>query len=136
MNESKLKPEPPAGIKEPPHTVEGIIKELGPGLIVAGAVVGSGELIATTATGARSRFHLMWLIIIGCLIKVFVQVEMGRFAICSGQTSLEGMSKVPGPRIGPANWVLWFWLATIIVTTGQLGGIVGGVGQALSISAP
>lgn len=127
---------PPEGVKEPPHTVEGILKELGPGLIVAGAVVGSGELIATTATGAEAGFQLMWLIIIGCLIKVFVQVEMGRFAICSGQTSLEGMSKVPGPRIGPANWVLWFWLATIIVTTGQLGGIVGGVGQALSISAP
>ena len=129
-------PDPQPGIKEPPHTVEGILKELGPGLIVAGAVVGSGELIATTATGAEAGFYLMWLIIIGCLIKVFVQVEMGRFAICSGQTSLEGMSKVPGPRIGPANWVLWFWLATIIVTTGQLGGIVGGVGQALSISAP
>ncbi|MGB0583034.1 MAG: Nramp family divalent metal transporter [Limisphaerales bacterium] len=129
-------PAPPEGIKDPPHTPEGIAKELGPGLIVAGAVVGSGELIATTSLGAEAGFYLMWLIIVGCLIKVFVQVEMGRFAICSGQTSLEGMSKVPGPRIGPANWVLWFWLATIIVTTGQLGGIVGGVGQAMAISAP
>lgn len=124
------------GIKEPPRTMEGIVKELGPGLIVAGAVVGSGELIATTATGAEAGFYLMWLIIIGCLIKVFVQVEMGRFAICSGQTSLEGMAKVPGPRIGPANWVLWFWLVTITVSTVQLGGIIGGVGQALAISAP
>lgn len=135
MSETE-KPKPVAGVKDPPHTPEGIVKELGPGLIVAGAVVGSGELIATTTLGAEAGFHLMWLIIVGCLIKVFVQVEMGRFAICSGQTSLEGMSKVPGPRIGPANWVLWFWLATIIITTGQLGGIVGGVGQALAINAP
>jgi Mn2+/Fe2+ NRAMP family transporter len=127
---------PPAGVKEPPHTTEGILRELGPGLIVAGAVVGSGELIATTATGAEAGFWLMWLIIIGCVIKVFVQVEMGRYVICTGQTSLAGMSKVPGPRIGPANWVLWFWLATILVSTAQLGGIVGGVGQALAISAP
>lgn len=127
---------PPDGVKEPPHTVEGIVKELGPGLIVAGAIVGSGELIATTATGAEAGFWLMWLIILGCVIKVFVQVEMGRFAICTGETSLAGMSKVPGPRIGPANWVLWFWLATIVVTTGQLGGIVGGVGQALAIAKP
>ncbi|MBG89126.1 MAG: transmembrane Mn(2+) transporter [Verrucomicrobiales bacterium] len=105
-------------------------------MIVAGAVVGSGELIATTATGAEAGFYLMWLILIGCLIKVFVQVEMGRYAICTGETSLKGMSEVPGPRIGRANWVLWFWLLTIVVTTGQLGGIVGGVGQSLAISTP
>jgi Mn2+/Fe2+ NRAMP family transporter len=127
---------PPEGTREPPHTVEGIVKELGPGLIVAGAVVGSGELIATTATGAESGFYLMWLIILGCLIKVFVQVEMGRYAICTGETSLKGMSEVPGPRIGKVNWVLWFWLVTITVTTAQLGGIIGGVGQALAISTP
>ncbi len=126
----------PAGTREPPHDLEGTLLELGPGLITAGAIVGSGELIATTATGAEAGFYFMWLIIVGCLIKVFVQVEMGRFAICTGQTSLEGMSQVPGPRIGKANWVLWFWLATIIVTTAQLGGIVGGVGQALAIGAP
>ena len=136
MSEETESKQAPEGIKEPPRTVEGIVKELGPGLIVAGAVVGSGELIATTATGAEAGFYLMWLIIVGCMIKVFVQVEMGRFAICSGKTSLEGMSKVPGPRIGPANWVLWFWVVTIIVTTAQLGGIVGGVGQALAISKP
>ncbi len=130
------KKSPPEGTREAPHTVEGILKELGPGLIVAGAVVGSGELIATTATGAEAGFYLMWLILIGCLIKVFVQVEMGRYAICTGETSLKGMSEVPGPRIGRANWVLWFWLLTIVVTTGQLGGIVGGVGQSLAISTP
>ena len=43
------------GIKEPPRKLGGILKELGPGLIVAAAVVGSGELIATTATGAPGR---------------------------------------------------------------------------------
>lgn len=126
----------PEGTKEPPHTCMGVVKELGPGLIVAGAVVGSGELIATTLIGAEAGFYLMWLIIIGCVIKTFMQVEMGRFAICTGMTSLEGMSKVPGPRIGQANWVLWFWLVTILMTTAQLGGIIGGVGQALAVSIP
>ena len=124
------------GIRTPPATVKGILKELGPGLIVAGAVVGSGELIATTATGAEAGFVLLWLILIGCMIKVFVQVEVGRYVIVTGKTTLTGMSEVPGPRVGRTNWVLWFWIATIIVTTFQLGGIVGGVGQALSISAP
>ena len=123
-------------IKEPPRSIGGILKELGPGLIVAAAVVGSGELIATTATGAQAGFYLLWLIIIGCIIKVFVQVEIGRFAITTGKTSLEGMQMVPGPKIGKVNWVLACWLCMIIATTFQMGGIVGGVGQSLAISLP
>lgn len=124
------------GIKEPPRKLGGILKELGPGLIVAAAVVGSGELIATTATGAQAGFYLLWLIIIGCIIKVFVQVEIGRFAITTGKTSLEGMQMVPGPRIGKVNWVLGCWLCMIIATTFQMGGIVGGVGQSMAMSIP
>ena len=123
-------------IKNPPKSIGGILKELGPGLIVAAAVVGSGELIATTATGAQAGFYLLWLIIIGCIIKVFVQVEIGRFAITSGKTSLEGMQMVPGPRIKKVNWVLACWLCMIIATTFQMGGIVGGVGQSLAMSIP
>jgi Mn2+/Fe2+ NRAMP family transporter len=124
------------GIRKPPTTVSGILKELGPGLIVAAAVVGSGELIATTATGAAAGFYLLWLIIIGCVIKVFVQVEVGRYAIVNGKTSLEGMAIVPGPRIGKVNWVLACWLCMIVATSFQMGGIVGGVGQSLSLTLP
>jgi len=123
-------------IRNPPKSIGGILKELGPGLIVAAAVVGSGELIATTATGAQAGFYLLWLIIIGCIIKVFVQVEIGRFAITTGKTSLEGMQMVPGPRIKKVNWVLACWLCMIIATTFQMGGIVGGVGQSLAMSIP
>ena len=49
-----------------------------PGLVIAGSIVGSGELIATTATGAEAGFWLLWLIIVGCVIKVFVQVEFNQ----------------------------------------------------------
>ena len=35
-------------VEEPPVRVGGILLRLGPGLIIAGSIVGSGELIATT----------------------------------------------------------------------------------------
>lgn len=114
----------------------GTLKELGPGLIVAGGIVGSGELIATTATGAEAGFWLMWIIIVGCIIKVFVQVEIGRYVILTGKTALEGINALPGFKIKGAHWIAWFWLAMFITSTAQQGGIVGGVGQALSISVP
>ncbi len=125
------------GIEDPPTTPVGILKRLGPGLIVAGSIVGSGELIATTMVGAEAGFSLMWIIIIGCVIKVFTQVELGRYSIITNETTMAGLNRVPGPSLGKhGNWLVWFWFAMFIVSLGQLGGIVGGVGQALSISAP
>lgn len=121
--------------REPPTTVRGILRQLGPGLIIAGSIVGSGELIATTSVGAEAGFVLMWLIIIGCVIKVFVQIEFGRFTITSGRTTLDGLNEVPGPRMR-VNWICWFWLIFIVVALIQLGGIIGGVGQALAIQQP
>jgi|TARA_B110000037_G_scaffold209198_2_gene258137 Mn2+/Fe2+ NRAMP family transporter len=124
------------GTRPAPTTAKGVAKELGPGLIVAGAVVGSGELIATTATGSEAGFWLMWLIIIGCLIKVFVQVELGRYVILTGKTTLQGITGLPGWKPRGTHWIAWFWLLMIIAATGQMGGIIGGVGQALSIAVP
>ena len=127
----------PATPVDPPHTPLRILRAVGPGLIVAGSIVGSGELIATTKTGAEAGFSLLWLIILGCVVKVFAQIELGRYAIISGKTTLRALDEVPGPRVGRrGNWLVWYWLLMWMASISQLGGIVGGVGQALAISAP
>ncbi|HUG93081.1 MAG TPA: divalent metal cation transporter [Planctomycetaceae bacterium] len=123
------------GMLAPPTSLGGILKRLGPGLIIAGSIVGSGELIATTKTGAQAGMSLLWLIIIGCLIKVFVQIELGRYTISHAETTLVALDRVPGPRL-KVNWIVWFWLGMMLVGIGQLGGIVGGVGQSLALSLP
>jgi len=124
-------------VQEPPIDVRGILLRLGPGLIIAGSIVGSGELIATTKTGAEAGFWLLWLIIIGCVIKVFVQVELGRDAIVRGKTTMEALSEVPGPRVaGRGNWLIWYYFVMFLASAAQLGGIIGGIGQAMAISAP
>ncbi|MEX0866607.1 MAG: Nramp family divalent metal transporter [Pirellulales bacterium] len=119
-------------IREPPTSLAGILRQVGPGVIIAAAIVGSGELIATTAVGAEAGFTLLWLIIIGCVIKVFAQIEFGRYAIVNSRTTMDGLNEVPGPR-WRVNWVCWFWLVFTAVALAQLGGIIGGVGQALAI---
>ena len=122
---------------DPPRSPLTVIRCIGPGLIVAGSIVGSGELIATTKTGAEAGFTLLWLILLGCVVKVFTQIELGRYAIISGKTTLRALDEVPGPRIkGRGNWLVWYWLVMWVAGISQLGGIVGGVGQAMAISAP
>ncbi len=111
-----------------------ILKELGPGLIIAGSIVGSGELIATTLMGAACGFWLMWLIIIGCVIKVFTQLEIGRYTVLTGRTTLEGLSTLPGFKLGGMHWIIWFWLAVLIIGLGQSGGMVGAIGQAVGMT--
>jgi Mn2+/Fe2+ NRAMP family transporter len=122
-------------IQEPPTSFGGIFRKLGPGLIIAASIVGSGELIATTKTGAQAGISLLWLIVIGCVIKVFVQIELGRVAISQGETTLTSLNRVPGPRL-VVSWIIWYWLIMMIVGFGQLGGIIGGVGQAMALARP
>ena len=126
--------------QEPPLRLSGILRKLGPGLIMAGGIVGSGELIAATRTGAQAGFIFLGLIIFGCVIKCFTQVEMARHAIIQGETTLSLLNRLPGPRICrgsfSGNWIVLFWAFTMIFGFGQLGGIVGGVGQAMAIAMP
>jgi len=122
-------------IENPPQTLGGILRRLGPGLIIAASIVGSGELIATTKTGAEAGFTLLWLILLGCVIKLFAQIEFGRYTITEGRTTIDGMNQVPGPR-WRVNWLVWYWLIMFSCSTGQLGGIVGVVGQSLAIPFP
>src|SRR5436190_11671334 len=90
-------------VETPPTSILGILSRLGPGLIIAGSIVGSGELIATTLTGARAGFTLLWLIVIGCVIKVWVQVELGRYTMASGNTTMQAINQTPGPAITLAS---------------------------------
>ena len=128
-------PRSPADARPAPTRFARMLREVGPGVIIAGTIVGSGELIATTKVGAQAGVALLWLIVAGCLIKVFVQVELGRDAVARGRTTLEALDTVPGPRL-KVGWVVWLWALMMVTTVGQLGGIVAGVGQALALSVP
>jgi Mn2+/Fe2+ NRAMP family transporter len=125
----------PAQTREAPTTLRASLRYLGPGMVVAAGLVGSGELIATTKAGAQAGIALLWVIIIGCVIKVFVQIELGRYTVSNNETTLSALNRVPGPRLG-ANWLLWLWLIMMTTTYGLLAGILGGVGQALAMTLP
>ncbi len=125
-----------ADIQDPPSSISRIVRQTGPGLIIAASIVGSGELIMTTKTGATTGISLLWLILLGCIVKVFVQLELGRFTISSGETTLTALNRVPGPRTRHINWVVLLWSIMALATVGQLGGIVGGVSEAVAVTIP
>lgn len=125
-----------SAVKDPPKSFGESLKYLGPGFILSASIVGSGELIATTIVGARAGFVLMWFIIFSCLVKVVVQLEFGKHAISSGESTMASLNTLPGPKLGHANWSIWTWLLLMIAKMMQVGGIVGGVVLAVEQFVP
>ncbi|MFK7738138.1 MAG: Nramp family divalent metal transporter [Pirellulaceae bacterium] len=124
---------PEDGIKEPPTDFATKLTHLGPGLIISAAIVGSGELIVTTVLGAEVGFTLLWFIILGCLVKVFVQIELGRYTLTHGKTTIAAMDDVPGPRL-VLGWMVYAWILMYVATFFQLSGIVSAIAQVFRLS--
>ncbi|WP_373651157.1 Nramp family divalent metal transporter [Schlesneria sp. DSM 10557] len=126
---------PADAIQEPPQSLLTALRKIGPGIILAGTIVGSGELLLTTSLGAKHGFVFLWLILFSCVIKVFVQTELGRYAISSGKPTLGAVNELGGPRLG-ANWICWWWFVMMSTTVFQLGAMTGTVGQSLHLAFP
>jgi len=123
-------------IRQPPSSLLGALKFLGPGFILSASIVGSGELIATTVLGAKAGYAALWIIIVSCLAKVAVQLEFGRHAILTGETSVQAFNKLPGWRIGKANLIVWILLVLQFLKVVQIGGILGGTAVVLHLLIP
>ncbi|ASO17858.1 Mn2+/Fe2+ NRAMP family transporter [Actinoalloteichus hoggarensis] len=122
-------------VQEPPTTLRGRLRYLGPGMILSAAVIGSGELILTTSLGARAGFALMWLIIVATTVKVWVQMELGRLTVLYGRPALEAFSDV-APRTRRGSWINYLWIGMDFAKMFQRGGIIGGAAAACSILFP
>ena len=125
----------PESIEAPPNTFAGVFRRIGPGLITAAAVVGTGELIATTVLGAEMGYSLLWLVILSCAVKAVIQNELGRYAIATGETGLEAMNRVPGPRFR-VGWVVWLWFLMQVSSLTTLSAMFAGVAEVLNMIVP
>lgn len=120
----------------PPQTFRQRFKYLGPGFILSAAIVGSGELVATTALGAKAGFVTFWVVLLSCFMKVALQLEFGKNAIYTGVPTMQSLNQLEGKKFGKAHWTIWLWLSLQGLKLLQVGGIVGGVAIVLNMSFP
>lgn len=125
----------PQDVAEPPQGLGSTLQRIGPGLVLSASIVGSGELIATTALGAKVGYTLLWLIILSCLIKSVVQAVMGRYIIASGETTLIAFARVPGPKL-LVHWIAWAWAAATFMVIFAVTGMYIGVSQVMHLLVP
>ncbi len=126
----------PAAIEEPPSRLGASLLRIGPGMVLAAAIVGSGELIATTTLGAQVGYTALWVVLLSCVCKPVIQAELGRYTIATGTTGLEALNLMPGPRLWRVNWLVWAWAFMVFATQLQVGAMYGGVSQVMHLVVP
>lgn len=71
-----------------------LLKMVGPGVVMAGLAIGSGELIMwpwiTSVVGAQ----LLWAAAIGIFLQLWVNIEIGRWSVVTGESPFTGMARV------------------------------------------
>ena len=117
------------GVRAAPQGWRGGLRNIGPGVVLSGSVVGSGELLVTTRMGAEVGFVFLWGVIVACLIKFFIQIELGRQCILHNSTTIQLLDRVFGFRLRNTSWVVWIcvlgYFSVTIAVIGILGSVAG-----------
>ena len=81
---------------------------LGPGVLLAGASVGSGEWLSGPAISAQYGGTLLWVATLSIIAQVFCNLEMMRYTLYCGEPIVVGFFRTfPGP-------VVWTWLYLLL----------------------
>jgi len=122
-------------VRPPPVGWRASLRAIGPGLIVVGSIVGSGEVVTTTLLGAREGFTLLWLILLSCAVKIIIQEQWAYYVISSGGTILDALNRLPGPRLRGISWGGWLLYAYFVLCILPTAGVLGMAAAALFLLA-
>ena len=85
-----------------------VIKNLGPGLLFAGAAIGVSHLVQSTRAGADFGFGLLWALLLVNLFKYPFFQYGPRYAAATGESLIDGYKKL-------GTWVLFgYFLITLL----------------------
>ena len=102
-------------------------KIVGPGLVVAATGVGAADLVATLVAGAKFGYTLLWVAVLGAIIKVVLVEGAGRYSLATDRTIFEGWRSL-------GRWTT-FYFAPYIVIWGLVYGATAMSSSALPIVA-
>jgi Mn2+/Fe2+ NRAMP family transporter len=99
-------------------------------------VIGSGELINTPVQAATFGFVLLWVVLLSCVIKYFLQVEFARYCLVHNRTTIEALNQCPGPQVRGTSWVALLYMLGYFATMLTIVGIIGALGGLMHGTVP
>ncbi|GAA1913651.1 Nramp family divalent metal transporter [Nocardioides lentus] len=119
---SAEKPAPSVDEGAPPRW-----RVIGPGLVVAATGVGAADLVATAVAGSMYGYALLWVAVLGSILKVVLVEGAGRYSLATGRTIFEGWRSL-------GRWTT-FYFAPYIVLWGFVYGATAMSSSALPVVA-
>ena len=77
----------------PPRTLP-FWKLAGPGAVLVGLSVGAGEIIIWPRTVAEFGASMVWVAVLGVMLQLWINFEIGRWTVSTGETMYTGYSRV------------------------------------------
>jgi len=99
-----------------PPTPRGLqwINVVGPGVIVLGAAIGSGEFLIGPASFVRYGLTLLWITTIAATLQTIFNTELMRYTIATGEPAFTGFMRTrPSARF----WA-WFYAVCYLLSVG------------------
>lgn len=103
---------------------------VGPGLIMAATGVGAGDFIAATVGGAKFGLALLWILVVGAVVKFLMTEGLARWQQTTGTTLVEGWCERLHPSIGWAFLV--FLVGWSFIVGGGLASACGLAGHTIA----
>jgi hypothetical protein len=116
----------------PPYTFSNVVRIIGPGAILLGLSLGSGDWILGPAATARWGPDILWICTVSVVLQALLNTEMARYTLATGESVFAGFMRVtPGPSVwGPVyallhlaqvGWPGWALAAASTLTAAFLG---------------
>lgn len=67
--------------------------KIGPGIMAIGFTIGTGSVTSMTLAGSKFGMQLLWVLALSCLFSYVLIEAYGRFALVTGYSALNGISK-------------------------------------------
>ena len=105
-------------------------KLIGPSVVLVGVGVASGEYILFPYIASKAGLAFLWAAVVGVMIQFFINMEIERYTLATGQTAITGFSRLWKPwgliLVGLAllatSWPGWATSAATIATFAFGGG--------------
>jgi len=114
-NKNELAPWQPADLPDPP-TPKGLswIGVCGPGIIVLGVSIGSGEFLLGPATFVKHGLSLLWVTLVAVFFQTVFNTELMRYTVATGEPVVTGFMRT---RPGKTFWA-WFYAVLYFLQIG------------------
>ena len=106
---SGLDPWQRAELPDPPRPQGlGWLRAVGPGVIVLGVSIGSGEFLLGPAAFVQHGLSLLWVVLIAVTLQTIFNTEVMRYTLATGEPAFSGFM-----RTRPSS-TLWAWVYAVL----------------------